>query len=216
MILLAALVLFPTLKEGQFWNYTLTSRYTNADTDLTNEESLRIRVDKVEAKAIQLTFVQKLTATIIDGQRISTDTKAAPSERKWTLLPSGSVAYSPAERGPVEGVFQRVLRAVRDRDTDRGDWVSEYMDETESITAGAVAVVRSLTNRVRVDQITYRAKNQPKIVGTAIWNSKLPFPELLRLRIPQTRMQGGTEDMACNLELKFVPSAEKQLQSAYR
>jgi hypothetical protein len=214
MTLLAALVLFPTLKEGQFWDYTLTSRFTNTDTDLTNEESFRIRVDKVEPKAIQLTFVQKLSATIVDGQRIPTDLKAAPSERKWTLLPTGSVAYSPAERGQVEGVFQRVLRSIRDRDFDRGDWVSEYMDETESMTSGAVAVVRSYQNRIRIDQISYRESGRQRISGTAIWNSKLPFPELLKLRFPRTRMPGGTEDVACDLELKFVPPPEKQLQTA--
>ncbi|MEI7576537.1 MAG: hypothetical protein WCK51_06565 [Armatimonadota bacterium] len=216
MTLIAALVLLPVMKEGQFWDYTLTSRFTNADTDLANEESLRIRVDKVEPKAIQLTFVQKLIATSVDGQRIVTDYKAAPSERKWTLFSNGSVAFSPPERGPVEGIFQRVLRSIRDRDSDRGDWISEFMDETESMTAGAVAVVRSVHNKIRVDQITYRAQSQPKIVGTAIWNAKLPFPELLKLRIPKTRMQGGTEDVACDLELKFVPPPEKKLQTANR
>jgi hypothetical protein len=216
MTLIAALVLLPTLKEGQFWDYSLTSRFTNADTDLANEESLRIRVDKVETKAIQLTFIQKLVATSVDGHRIVTDVKAAPSERKWTLFSSGSVAYSPSERGPVEGVFQRVLRSVRERDSDRGDWTSEFMDETESVTAGAVAVVRSVQNKIRVDQITYRTKSQPKIVGTAIWHPKLPFPELLKLRIPKTRMQGGTEEVACDLEMKFVPPPEKKLQTANR
>lgn len=216
MTLIAALVLLPSFKEGQIWSYSLTSRFSNADTDLANEESLRIRVDKVEPKAIQLTFVQKLIATSVDGQRILTDSKAAPSERKWTLFTTGSVAYSPPERGPVEGVFQRVLRSIRERDSDRGDWVSEFMDETESMTAGAVAVVRSAQNKIRVDQIIYRAKGQPKIVGTAIWNPKLPFPELLKLRIPKTRMQGGTEDVACDFEMKFVPPPEKKLQTANR
>ena len=214
MTLLAVLIFFPTLKEGQVWDYTLTSRFTNTDTDLTNEESLRIRVDKVEPKAIQLTFVQKLAATIVDGQRIPTDVKAAPSERKWTLLPTGSVAYSPPERGHVEGVFQRVLRSIRDRDIDRGDWISEFMDETDSMTSGAVAVVRSFQNRIRIDQYTYRESNRPRIRGTAIWNSKLPFPELLKLSFQKTRMPGGTEDVACEMELKFIPPPEKKLQTS--
>lgn len=216
MTLLVALVLLPVIKEGQVWDYTLTSRFTNADTDLANEESLQIKVDKVEPKAIQLTFFQKLIATSLDGHRILTDVKASPSERKWTLFPNGSVAYSPPERGPVEGVFQRVLRSIRERDSDRGDWISEFMDETESMTPGAVAVVRSMQSKIRIDQITYRTKGQPKIVGTAIWNSKLPFPELLRLKIPKTRMQGGTEDVACVFEMKFVPPSEKKLQTANR
>ncbi len=216
MTLLTAVLLFPSLKAGDFWDYRMTSRFTNADTDLTNEESLRIRVEKVEQKAIQLVFVQKLTATIVDGQRIPTDPKAAPSERKWTLFPLGSVAYSPPERGQVEGVFQRVLRALRERDVARGDWVSEFVDETDYLSPGAVAVVRSFQNKVRVDQFTYRVKNQPRVVGTAIWSPKLPFPELLKLRIPKTRMPGGTEDVACELDLKFVPPPEKKLQTGNR
>jgi hypothetical protein len=216
MTLIAALVLFPTLKEGQFWDYTLTSRFTNADTDLTNEESLRIRIDRVEPKAIQLSFIQKLVATIVDGQRSPTDLKAAPAERKWTLLPSGSVAFSPTERGAVEGVFQRVLKSIRDRDIDRGDWVSEYMDETESMSSGAVGVVRNYQNRIRIDQISYRESNKPRVSGTAIWNAKLPFPELLKLRIPSCRMQGGIEDVACDLTMKFVPPPEKKLQTTNR
>lgn len=216
MTLLAAVLLFPSLKAGEFWDYRMTSRFTNADTDLTNEESLRIRVDKVEPKAIQLVFVQKLTATLVDGQRIPTDPKAAPSERKWTLLPSGEVSFSPPERGQVEGVFQRILRGLRSRDIDRGDWVSEFMDETAVMGSGVVAVVRSYQDKVRIDEISYRAKDIPRVTGFALWNAKLPFPELMRITFLKTRMPGGTEPVTCDLELKYLPPKEKKLQSADR
>lgn len=216
MTILAALLLFPDVKDGQFWDYSLTSRYQNSDTDLTNEETLRIRVDKTDNKAIQLTFVQKLAATLVDGNRIPTDAKAAPSERKWSLLPEGRVAYSPPERNQVEGVFQRVLKAVRERDQDSGDWVSEFMDETESLRPAAVAVVRRTQNKVRMDEITYRMKDQAKISGFALWNSKLPFPELMRIAIPKTHMPGGTDVVSCDVELKYIPPKEKKLQTDRR
>lgn len=205
MMLVASLILIPKLKGGETWTYSLTSTFQAQEFTQSSRESVKISVVKVSETDLQVRWTQKLESTTLDDVTIPTDGNAKPAERTWTFHPSGRVVFTEFERNTQEGMLQRIFRAIFERDSSGGDWVTSFEDETAFLQPAAIGVLRETKNKVRLDTFSYRQADGSKSLGQAVWHPKLLFPELLTLTIPRTKLPGGTDWGQSKVELRYIP-----------
>ena len=193
---------------GEKWQYLLTWHYFGKDINTTDEESFDVEVTKVFPESVTLKVSQKLTATILDEQRIPTDPKAVPATHEWALSPSGSVAFMPNARFGLESRFYRILKGVMPEpkgDTVRDqEWTIEYADDGLGMP---LARLRSQFSKALKDGkeylVGYREQNGTNGIGRFVRAEKTPFPSYLEMKFTNTKMQGGTDTVDCDFTMRL-------------
>ncbi len=194
---------------GQKWPYVLTFHYTAKDIDITEEESFNVEVTAVRNESATIQVSQLLTASIVDGQRFPTDTKAVPARHEWALFPNGAVAFMPEGRFGLENRLFRVLKAILPE--PKGDpsreksWTVDYPDDGKGMPIGALSArfVKSIKDD-REYQFSYREMKGTDAFGRFVRKAKSPFPSLIEAKFTRTQMQGGTDIVDCDFTMKLV------------
>jgi hypothetical protein len=193
---------------GQKWHYTLTWHFYSQDIDMTDEESFDIEVSKVLPDSTSLKISQKLTASIVDNQRFPTDPKAAPTSKEWALSPTGSVAYMPNARFPLESRVFRILRSILPApkgDLPRNEnWKLDFEDDGLGMTQSKLQAwyVKTMKDSKEF-AVSYLEKNGTNGAGRFVRTEKIPFPSLLEIKFTNTKMSGGTDIVDCDLVMKL-------------
>jgi hypothetical protein len=191
---------------GQKWHYLVTWHFTAKDIDLTDEESFDVEVSKVLADSTTLKVSQKLTASIVDNNRIPTDPKAVPAVHEWALTPNGSVAFQPLARFPLEQRVYRILKGVLP--APKGDeprdetWKLEYPDDGLGMPQSRLKAWLVKPGRATKEfGLIYQEKVGTNGTGRFIRTEKFPLPTLLEVKFLNTRMQGGTDIVDCDFTM---------------
>lgn len=196
------------LAIGQKWSYVLTWHFYSNDIDMTDEESFDVEVSKVLPDSTTLKISQKLTASIVDKQRIPTDPKALPATKEWALSPTGSVAFMPNGRYGLESKFYRILKGILPapkgdlvRDSD---WVVNYEDDGFGVPKANLSTRLDKKLKDTDEFVTfYREKLGTNGIGRFIRSKKMPFPSYLEMKFLNTKMSGGTDVVSCDLTMKL-------------
>ncbi len=206
--LLLALADRPAL--GQKWSYLLTWHFVGDGIDTTDEESFDVEITKVFPDSVTLKVSQKLTATIIEDQRIPTDPKAVPTTKDWALSSTGSVAFMPNARFGLESRLFRILKgilpapkgeAIRDK-----DWEVQYEDDGVGMPKATFGT--RLDKKVKEGEefvAVYREKLGTNGIGRFVRSEKMPFPSLLEMKFLNTKMSGGSDFVNCDFVMKLKP-----------
>jgi hypothetical protein len=208
--LACALILSDKLVVGQKWHYLVTWHFTAKDIDLTDEESFDVEVTKVLVDSITLKVSQKLTASIVDNTKIPTDPKAVPAVHEWALTSNGSVAFQPLARFPLEQRVYRILKGILP--APKGDeprdeaWKLEYPDDGLGMPQSRLkAWFVKPEKDTKEFGLTYQEKAGTNGTGRFIRTEKFPLPTLLEVKFLNTRMQGGTDTVDCDLKMTLKP-----------
>ena len=199
------------LVVGQKWSYTLTWHFKNKEIDTTDEESFIIEVTKVLPESSTIQVSQKLLATLIDGNRIPTDIKAAPAKSEWALFPNGAIAFMPDGRFGLESRFYRILKGilpepVGDPSRDR-EWSLDMPDDGQGLPKAALAANLSKRTKEGRDYfLSYREANGTNGLGRFVRPEKGPFPSILEIHFTNTKMPGGTDVVNCDFTMKLNPA----------
>lgn len=210
--MIASLACFLALADkptvGQKWLYTLTWHFYSQDIDMTDEESFDIEVSKVLQESSTLKISQKLTASIVDNQRFPTDPKAAPASKEWALSPTGSIAFMPNARFPLESRVYRILKCILPApkgDPPRNEnWKMNFEDDGLGMTQSRLQAwyVKTMKDSKEF-AVSYLEKNGTNGAGRFIRTDKIPFPSLLEIKFTNTKMSGGTDIVDCDLVMKL-------------
>ncbi len=210
--MIASLACFLALADkptvGQKWLYTLTWHFYSQDIDMTDEESFDIEVSKVLQESSTLKISQKLTASIVDNQRFPTDPKAAPASKEWALSPTGSIAFMPNARFPLESRVYRILKCILPApkgDPPRNEnWKMDFEDDGLGMTQSRLQAwyVKTMKDSKEF-AVSYLEKNGTNGAGRFIRTEKIPFPSLLEIKFTNTKMSGGTDIVDCDLVMKL-------------
>ena len=210
--MIASLACFLALADkptvGQKWLYTLTWHFYSQDIDMTDEESFDIEVSKVLQESSTLKISQKLIASIVDNQRFPTDPKAAPASKEWALSPTGSIAFMPNARFPLESRVYRILKCTLPApkgDPPRNEnWKMNFEDDGLGMTQSRLQAwyVKTMKDSKEF-AVSYLEKNGTNGAGRFIRTDKIPFPSLLEIKFTNTKMSGGTDIVDCDLVMKL-------------
>ena len=210
--MIASLACFLALADkptvGQKWHYTLTWHFYSQDIDMTDEESFDIEVSKVLPDSCTLKISQKLTASIVDNQRFPTDPKAAPASKEWVLSPTGSIAFMPNARFPLESRIYRILKSILPApkgDPPRNEnWKLDFEDDGLGMSQSKLQswYVKTMKDSKEF-AISYLEKNGTNGAGRFVRTEKCAFPTLLEVKFTNTKMSGGTDIVSCDLVMKL-------------
>ena len=193
---------------GQKWHYMLTWRFTGNGINMTDEESFDVEVTKVYPQSRTLRVSQLLTASIVDGQRIPTNPKIVPATHDWALSPTGSVAFMPNARFGLESRVYRILKGIMpepkgDPSRER-EWTIEYPDDGLGMPQSRLkGFFAKADNDSSEFSLIYRERQGTNGAGRFVRTKKIPFPSLLEVKFTNTKMQGGTDVVDCNFEMKL-------------
>jgi hypothetical protein len=216
---LACLLMFGDKpKVGQQWHYTLTWHFYDKELNLTDEESFDVEVTRALPASTTLKVSQKLLATLMDDLCVPTDPKAAPTAKEWALSSSGSIAFMPDARFPLETRVFRILKGILPE--PKGDlprtqkWTIEYEDD-------GLGIPQSRLNGQFVEKtvegnqflLNYREKGGTNGAGRFTRSEKSFFPTFLEIKFTNTKMSGGTDIVNCDLTLKLKDTKQVRLTS---
>lgn len=207
-------ILGDKLAVGQKWGYTLTWHFKNKEIDSIDEESMIVEVTKVLPESATIQISQKLLATIIDGNRIPTDPKAAPAKVEWSLFPNGALAFMTDGRFALESRVYRILKAILpepkgdlSRDTT---WTIDFPEDGSGLPKAALAARE--TKRVKEGRdyfLSYREVNGTNGLGRFVRDEKKPFPVILEVHFSNTKIPGGTDVVDCDFTMRLKPGPDK-------
>jgi hypothetical protein len=206
---LVCLVVLPVqLSVGQAWSYQLIWHFVGKDIDITEEEAFDVSVTKVLKESVTAKISQKLTASLYDGQRFPTDPKAVPAVHEWAFSPTGSVAFMPNARFGLESRFFRLLKGVLP--APKGDplrdqqWTLEYPDDGLGIEMGRLrGRILKGEDKWTDFSVSYRENGGTSGFGKFSRAKEMLFPQNLEFHFSNTKMQGGTDVVDCDLTMKL-------------
>ena len=202
------LALADNLAVGQKWHYVQTWHFVGQGIDMTDEENFDVEVSKVLTGSVTLKVTQRLTATILDGQRIPTDSKAVPAVHQWALSPTGSIAFMPDGRYGLESRVYRVLKGILPEpkgDPSRAtNWSLMFPDDGLGMPLAKLeGALLKPTKEGSQFTLSYREKIGTNGVGTFERTEKSPFPTHIDIHFTNTKMSGGTDIVNCDFAMNL-------------